>query len=133
MTWQRNLAISTNPVPQIWRMSGGKLEFLSNVAGETISYEYQSTNWIIAATGTTKSAWTDDTDICRLPDRLLELSLIWRWKRAKGLDYAEEMANFMLARESEIGSDRAASAFSLAKPNRGQVPDSWWPGSVAVS
>lgn len=131
MTWQRNLVINTNPVPQLWRIYGGKLDIYPNVSGETCSYEYVSNAWIALAGGTSYAAtWTNDTDVARIPERLIELSLIWRWKRAKGLDFAQEMDNFERAKESEIGSDRASTPFSLSKPNRGQAPDNMYGGYV---
>lgn len=133
-TWQRNVIINTNPVPQIWRMMGGKLAIYPNAAGETISFEYVSNAWIAVNGGSTyATTWANDADTARIPERVLELSLIWRWKRAKGLDYAEEMENFERAKESEIGSDRASEAFSLSKPNRGNIPDNYWPGIIQVN
>ncbi len=131
MVWQRNLVINTNPVPQIWRMINGNLAIYPNVSGETVSYEYVSNAWIAVNGGTTYSdTWANDTDTARIPEVLIELSLIWRWKRAKGLDYAQEMDNFGRAKESSIGSDRAATAFSLSKTNRGNAPDNMFGGYV---
>lgn len=40
------------------------------------------------------------------------------------------MENFERAKESEIGSDRAAAAASLSMPNRGDYPDNMWSGYV---
>lgn len=133
-TWQRNTVINTNPVPQLWRMLGGKLAIYPNTAGETASYEYVSENWVNVNGGGTSFAnnWANDSDTARFTERLIELSLIWRWKRVKGLDYGEEMANFERAKESEIGSDRASSAVSLSMPNRGELPNNYWPGQIAV-
>ncbi|NTG09263.1 hypothetical protein [Rhizobium rhizogenes] len=133
--WQRNVIINSNPVPQIWRMLGGKLAFYPNNIGETLSYEYISNAWVVVNGGSTyATTWANDADTVRgFSEPLLELSLMWRWKRAKGLDYAEEMDNFERAKESEIGSDRASTAFSLSKTNRGNVPDNYWPGIVTVN
>ncbi len=131
-TWQRLLIYNSNPVPQVWRMLGGKLAIYPNNAGETISYEYVSNSWVNVNGAGTKFAnnWANDNDTSRISESLLELSLIWRWKRAKGLDYSEEMENFERAKESEIGSDRAAAAASLSMPNRGDYPDNMWSGYV---
>jgi hypothetical protein len=133
-TWQRNRIINTNPVPQIWRMIGGKLAIYPDVATELISYEYISNAWIAVNGGTTyASTWANDADTARISERVLELSLIWRWKRAKGLDYGEEMENFERAKESEVGGDRAAAPVSLNLPNRGEIPDNYWPGVITVN
>ncbi|AVA22470.1 hypothetical protein [Rhizobium sp. NXC24] len=130
-TWQRNLIINSNPVPQLWRMIGGKLAIYPNVSGETMSYEYISKNWIAVSGGpSTAATWANDNDTALIPERLVELSLMWRWKRAKGLDYAQEMDNFERSKESEVGSDRAASAVSLSLPNRGDMPDNFFGGYV---
>lgn len=132
-TWERLTILNSNPVPQIWRMLGGKLAFYPNDISETIRYEYVSKYWIAVSGGTTYAeTWANDTDTARFPEDLLELSLIWRWKRAKGLDYAEELENFERAKESAIGADRAAAPMDISLPNRGQVPDNYWPGTIVV-
>ncbi|MGO7425834.1 hypothetical protein ACCT09_40210, partial [Rhizobium ruizarguesonis] len=45
-TWQRNSILNSNPVPQIWRMAGGKLDIHPNAAGETMAYAYISGFWV---------------------------------------------------------------------------------------
>lgn len=86
-----------------WRLIGGVVHILpSPVAGQTMSLEYVSKNWVQGATGPA-AAWAADTDTARIPERLLTLGLIWRWKRSVGLDYAEENATY----EREV--DRACS------------------------
>lgn len=132
-TWERNTILNSNPVPQLWRMLGGKLAIFPNVATETMRYEYISKNWIAVMGGSTYAAnWANDTDTARFPEDVLELSLIWRWKRAKGLDYGEELENFERAKESAIGDDRAAQPISLSMPYRGEVPENYWPGIITV-
>ncbi|ARM14170.1 MULTISPECIES: hypothetical protein [Rhizobium] len=131
--WDRLTILNSNPVPQVWRMLGGKLAFFPNDVGETLRYEYVSSNWIAINGGTTYAAdWANDTDTARFPEDLLELSLIWRWKRAKGLDYGEELENYERAKESSIGADRAAQPMSMSMPYRGEVPDNYWPGTITV-
>ncbi|MBP2442844.1 hypothetical protein [Rhizobium leguminosarum] len=132
-TWQRETIINSNPVPQLWRRINGKLAIYPNDAGEILSYEYVSANWIAVNGGTTYAAtWANDTDMARFPEELLELSLIWRWKRAKGLDYGEELESFERAKESAVGSDRAAAPTDLSMPNRGQVPENYWSGTIST-
>lgn len=132
-TWQRNRIVNTNPVPQIWRMQSGKLAIYPDIASEIISYEYISANWITLAGGGTGKRWAADGDIAIIPERILELSLLWRWKRAKGLDYGEELENYSRALESEVGGDRASSPVSLSLPIRGDLPDNYWPGIITVT
>ncbi len=63
-------------------------------AGQTIAYEYQSTNWAKSAGGVPQSSFIADTDETYLPEYLIKLGLRWRWQSAKGLDYAETMSTY---------------------------------------
>lgn len=133
-SWQRQTILNSNPVPQIWRMAGGKLDIYPNVSGETMEYVYISGFWVAVNGGAaTADIWANDTDTARFPEDLLELSLIWRWKRAKGLDYGEEIASFERSKEAAIGADRAASPVGLSLPARGEVPENYWPGTITVA
>ncbi|HWU63572.1 MAG TPA: hypothetical protein VN112_16255 [Ensifer sp.] len=130
-TWQRQKIYNANPVPQIWRMIGDKLAVYMPTDGETIRYEYISRNWVSVSGGTTYAAtWANDDDVSRIAERILELGVIWRWKRAKGFDYSQEFQTYQDQRSSEIGSDRARMPFSLSVPMRGEVPDNFWPGVI---
>jgi hypothetical protein len=132
-TWQRNTVINSNPVPQIWRILQGDLDIYPNTVGEMISFEYISTNWVKLNTGGTSTTFANDLDTTLFPERLVRLSLIWRWKDAKGLDFSSSLEKFERAKENDIGSDRAAAPKSLSMPNRGEIPDNYWPGIITVT
>jgi hypothetical protein len=58
-------------------------------AVETLIIEYaRNTPWINGSTYRVTA--TNDADTTVFPEYLLELEIIWRWLKAKGLDYAEE-------------------------------------------
>jgi hypothetical protein len=60
-------------------------------ATETLVLEYaRNTPWTDSTGVTYRAAATADGDIPVVPSYLLELEMLWRWRRAKGLDYAEE-------------------------------------------
>ncbi|NTJ63537.1 hypothetical protein G6M50_38085 [Agrobacterium rhizogenes] len=132
-TWQRNTVINSNPVPQIWRILQGDLDIYPNTVGETISFEYISMNWVKLNGGGTSATFASDLDTTLFPERLVRLSLIWRWKDAKGLDFSSSLEKFERAKENDIGSDRAAAPKSLSMPNRGEIPDNYWPGIITVT
>ena len=52
-----------------------------------------------------KAAFDVDTDESRLSEELLTLDLVWRWKKAKQLDYAEDLADFERQKEMDIAAD----------------------------
>lgn len=56
----------------------------------TLEYEYYSYNYAMSVTGAAQSKFLIDTDIYLLDDDVMILGIIWRFRRAKGLDYAQE-------------------------------------------
>lgn len=82
-------------------------------AGETIAYEYVSKNWAQSSAGQPKPTFTSDDDTTFLDEELMKLGLIWRWKAAKGLPYAEDMATYERAVQQAAGEDGGATAISI--------------------
>jgi hypothetical protein len=97
---------------------------------DTIAYEYISKNFCNSALLVGQSAWTADTDTYLWPEDTLVLGLIWRFKRAKGLDYGEEMQMYERAVDRQIarsGGNRQlpmnAHSNGLRLLNQSNVPD----------
>lgn len=97
---------------------------------DLIAYEYISKNWCQSASGTAQSEWTADTDTFLWPDRTMILGIKWRFLRAKGLDYSEELRTYQNAVDRQIarsGANRAlpmnASAHGLRLLSSMNVPD----------
>jgi len=88
----------TDPVNPVWRLFGDTIEFYpAPDNGDDIKLEYRSKYWIIDETLTTRRArWAADTDVAVIPERLVSLGLVWRFKQAKGFDYAEDFRTYQL-------------------------------------
>lgn len=132
-TWQQVKAIEVTGPRYQCRLRGNQL--LSNpapVAGHTWAFEYVSNNWILGTDGTTyKQYFTKDTDSILLPEKVLLQGLKWRWKREKGLEYAEDFNSYeemVLKALSQNGMKRnlnmAQQGYSPAP--RVYVPDYSW-------
>lgn len=98
----------------------------------TLAYEYYSSAWCLTGgnSSTPASLFTTDNDTYLLPDDLMILGLIWRYRRAKGLDYAQEFETYDRALQTQIGRDIGSQIISLdvATPDIGlltsnQIPD----------
>lgn len=65
-------------------------------ANDSLAYEYVSTCWCAGSADTVpdQTAWVADTDVAFLDDELMVLGLCWRYKRARGLDYAQEFEEY---------------------------------------
>jgi hypothetical protein len=83
-------------------------------AGETIAFEYVSRNWAQSSGGAAQAAFLADDDVALLDEELIGLGLRWRFLRAKGLDYAEEMASYERELEQAAARDGGATALSIA-------------------
>lgn len=126
--WQRLLAFNVGAYPQYWRLYGGTLNIWGAGAGDAFSYEYVSTKYAISTGGTRLPTFANDTDGIVLPERLVKLALLWRWKRAKGLDYAEEMSTYEREFERETAHTRGLRIVSTASGC--DMPDNYWPGVI---
>lgn len=86
-------------------------------AGETIAYEYVSKYWAQSSAGVAKATFTSDDDTSYLDEALLKLDLKWRWKAAKGLDYAEDMSTFERAKLAAYGDDGGSAQLDVGGPS----------------
>lgn len=78
-------------------------------AADTITYEYIiNTPWETSG-GSALSTPTADSDVSKLPEELLLLGLVWRYKQAKDRAYAEDLRNYELRLQSEINANKGAS------------------------
>ena len=72
---------------------------------DDIYFEYMSSHWCISAASATQARWVADTDLGLLDEELMTLGIIWRFKKAKGLDYGEEFDDYERALETLLGYD----------------------------
>lgn len=76
-------------------------------------YEYYSMNWARSVNGVGQTRWLADTDSYYLNDQTFILGLIWRFRRAKGLDYAQEFETWSRAIERYKARQAAARSLPL--------------------
>lgn len=83
-------------------------------AGDSCYFEWISKNWVIKASdGTGSTIWTADADTSYMDERLMTLGIIWRWKQARGFDYAEDFAKYERAVDDAIARDGGKPRLSL--------------------
>lgn len=104
---------------RIKRGSGSTREFFTDPVpsgGDTLVYEYLSNQWVSNAAGDTfKTTFTADDDVSLLDEDLVEMGLVWRYKQAKGLAFAAELAEYELERDRRIGNDPGATKVFVAR------------------
>lgn len=113
--WQGLKALGVTGPYSEYRIRGGHLLMLpAPSAGDTGAFEYLTRNWATDSGATVqKSLLTVDEDIFLLPEQLLMLGLRWRWKKEKGLGYAEEFKSYEAAVVDAMAKDGTKAIKSL--------------------
>jgi hypothetical protein len=103
-TWGRIKGLGiTSGSPGWWRLLGGALYITpAPTAGQTLAFPYISKNWVSSS----KDHFTLDADTTLIPERLITLGIVWRYKANKGRDYAEDMASYEREVERACSRDR---------------------------
>lgn len=85
-----------------------------------IVLSYVSKNWKATAGGVVGYNFTDATDVLILPDRLVEVGTIWRWRERKGLPFEDKYTEFnvLLGRYLNDVRGRRKVSFRKGQPVR---------------
>lgn len=82
--------------------------------------EYYSNAWCTDSTGATyRERFASDTDLPLLPDDAFILGIKWRYRRAKGLDYAEEFKAYQDFVSQAIARASMAPVLDLTRAGYG--------------
>jgi hypothetical protein len=96
--WQHIKARDISAATPYYRLRGDQLLIYPvPTAGHVIAFEYFTRYWVKAQDGTLKADFTDDEDASRINETIIELGLLWRFKEAEGLDYAENKRDYETA------------------------------------
>lgn len=122
----------TAVTPGWWIILDGKMQFSpAPSSGSPAKFSYISRNIGRAANGSTPiSVFSDDGDSFVLDERLLTLGVIWRWKAQKGMEYAEDMANYEKAFSENAARDKGSQAIRKGFPNRMPGTHLAWPWAL---
>lgn len=121
--WQETQASLVTMVNPAFRIRGGAfLISPTPSATETVAYEYISTKWCESSGGTDQTEWTADTDTGRLSEDIMTLGIIWRYRKAKGLEYGEDMNTYEMEVAKSILNDGARVRIDTAACERDRVP-----------
>lgn len=106
--WQvlKSSVVTNVGIVRYYREQDNNILITPDETGDTIVFEYISTNWITDSTGSTKkAAFTSDDDEVVFPEFLMELGLKYELKAGDGLPAAVEKQEFEDAREDLIAAE----------------------------
>lgn len=114
--WQFHKGAVATTLIEAFRIRGSAIMIAPTPsAGSTYAYEYVSKNWCESSGGTDQAAWAADTDTGILPEELMTLGVIWRWQRAKGLDYDESFTTYERQLAIAISRDGGKPTLSASR------------------
>lgn len=127
-SWREMVSWGWSGAQRFYRRTGTGLEFYRPLpSGAEVRINYQTANWVVGGL----SAWaTEATDKPVFPSRLIRFGVIARWRKQKGLRYADESAEYETALARAIGEDKPRRSFATdgptgeaVHPMRVPVPD----------
>lgn len=95
--------------PGYWIIIGGLIGIRPALAiGDTVKFYYIKNTMITGAASVQRTAFAADGDTFNLPERLISLGVVWRWRASKRMEYAEDLENYNIAFSEEVGSDKGS-------------------------
>lgn len=123
-----------NAAPGGWIIYGNKLRFSpAPQTAAAIRFPYITKKIVLGDSTTPKEAFTADTDTFRLPERLLTLGLVWRWRENKKLDATGDQEAFIKALDEYAAKD--AGPVMIRRNARRYLPGTHpaWPWALGPS
>lgn len=133
--WQQQKAMNINGPWNQFRIRGANLLFIpAPTAGQACDFEYVSKNWATDSTGVTgKSAFSNDGDLPLLDEDLLIMGLVWRWRKAKGLEYQADFQECEVKIRDAMGKDGSKPVLDMGGNQAAILPGVFVPaGSWGV-
>lgn len=95
-------------------LGGASPNYTATVAINSTQFEAFTSGGLLAdITNNTKSSYQADSDVACIPEDLIIQGLKWRWLRANGFNYAEEISEFEDNLALIFGNEQMARALPL--------------------
>ncbi|MFA6984574.1 MAG: hypothetical protein WC213_00010 [Arenimonas sp.] len=120
--WQRVKAAAAQVgVEYCFRVRGGAILFNPTPpAGDSVYFEYISNKWCKSEVGVARAAWAADSDTGIIDEEVMRQGIVWRFLKAKGLDYAEEFRTYEMTLADLFGPDAGNDIIDMEG-----LPDQW--------
>ncbi len=133
--WQALRAVAAGPASgRCFRIYGGAFHLhpAPAEAGGEIAYEYVTSGIAIAASGAGRRSWEADDDRFALSEEIAAMGVKWRFKKAVGLAYDDDLNEYLAVLARAIARDGGRQTLRLdgAAPGRlaAAIPDGGFPG-----
>lgn len=127
--WQALQSATISVSLRYWyRVAGNFIQlYPTPTAVGTIAFDYFSRYYCATSGGVAIQDWAADSDLCRIDGELMVLGVVYYFKKAKGLPFAEEKADYMSAILDYQGNDTPKGRVDLSgmtvDPLGGNIPE----------
>lgn len=88
--WNSILGVTVQGTPRYAQLFNAGMAFYPYMAvGDTVTVIYQSKSWCTSGT-----AWGSDSEAALVPESLIRMGAVWRWRRHHGQDIQDHLAEF---------------------------------------
>lgn len=122
--WQANEAVLVTRVHDSYMQRGTSILITPTPpAGETMAFEYITAYIGTDSTGAIgRTRFTSDEDKPFFDPELMTLGTVWRYRKAEGLDYAEEFREYQLRLIDLFGAEGGRRRISMSPTDNARVP-----------
>lgn len=119
--WQQIKARAAAGPFSEYRIRGNELLFYPAAdLNDACYFEWVSKDFCQNTGGTTSYCrWNADSDVFVLDSRIFELSVLWKWKQLKGLEFQPDYVKYQIAIEQAKARDGTKSVLSLSPWTQG--------------
>lgn len=114
--------------PGGWVIYANKMRFApAPESAQVATYPYSTTLWAIDVSTAPKAAFDSDEDTFLLPERLLTLGLVWRWRENKKLDATGDQEAFVKALDEYASKDGGSRVYRKRARRGFRGTQTGWP------
>ena len=113
--WQQMIVMQISASVDNYRINGNFVQLYSTLGvANTYSFEYLSNFAVINSAGTVlQELFAADTDLPRMPSRIFEAGLLWRWRQLKGQPYAQEFEMYEAMLKEEARNEPTSTSLKM--------------------
>lgn len=82
-------------------------------AGQTCAFKWVRKSFCRSASGTYQTSWAADSDVGVLDEDIMVRGIVWRWKQALGMEYAEDFNKYEAMVNDAMGRDGSKARLNL--------------------
>ena len=125
--WEYLSDIGTGAGSRFYKIEGYEGNFTISLypnpaSGESLTVSYVSDVWKKSSGGTEGNTFSDADDVVLYPRRLLELGIVWRFRKRKGLPYADVLAEYEARVARASNNNRGTTRIDFGGGSRPRTP-----------